>query len=75
MAGADLTPLIVTYTYICFSISSRNGRPVAFNANGMLPYRYFIIIDALSRAFGVCLLPDYYPRPVSRLVSCYALFE
>ena len=29
----------------------------------------------LSRAFGVCLIPDYYPRPVSRLVSCYALFE
>ncbi len=29
----------------------------------------------LSRAFGVCLIPDYYPRTVSRLVSCYALFE
>ena len=29
----------------------------------------------LSRAFGTCLIPDYYPRPVSRLVSCYALFE
>ena len=31
--------------------------------------------DALSRAFGVCLIPDYYPRPDPRLVSCYALFE
>ena len=30
---------------------------------------------ALSRAFGVCLIPDYYPRPDPRLVSCYALFE
>ena len=29
----------------------------------------------LSRAFGVCLIPDYYPRTDSRLVSCYALFE
>ena len=29
----------------------------------------------LSRAFGVCLIPDYYPRPDSRLVSCYALFR
>ena len=29
----------------------------------------------LSRAFGVCLIPDYYPCPDPRLVSCYALFE
>ena len=29
----------------------------------------------LSRAFGTCLIPDYYPCPDSRLVSCYALFE
>ena len=29
----------------------------------------------LSRAFGVRLIPDYYPRPDPRLVSCYALFE
>ena len=29
----------------------------------------------LSRAFGTCLIPDYYPRTASRLVSCYALFE
>ena len=34
-----------------------------------------ILLSLLSRAFGVCLIPDYYPRPVSRLVSCYALFE
>ena len=30
---------------------------------------------SISRAFGVCLIPDYYPRPDPRLVSCYALFE
>ena len=29
----------------------------------------------LSRAFGACLIPDYYPRPDPRPVSCYALFE
>ena len=29
----------------------------------------------LSRAFGTCLIPDYYPCPDPRLVSCYALFE
>ena len=34
-----------------------------------------ILSNMLSRAFGVCLIPDYYPRPASRLVSCYALFE
>ncbi len=34
-----------------------------------------ILSSMLSRAFGTCLIPDYYPRPASRLVSCYALFE
>ena len=29
----------------------------------------------LSRAFGICLIPDYYPRADPRPVSCYALFE
>ena len=53
MAGGDLTPLVVTYTYICFSICSRKGRPLTFNADGMLPYRYFYHL--LSRAFGGCL--------------------
>ena len=41
MADGDLTRLIVTYTYICFSTNSSNGRPIAFNVGGMLPYRYF----------------------------------
>ena len=39
----------------------------------MLPYRYFY--NLLSRAFGICLIPDYYPCPDPRPVSCYALFE
>ena len=39
MAGADLTPLIVTYTYICFSMTSSRGRPPTFDGHGMLPYR------------------------------------
>ena len=29
----------------------------------------------LSRAFGICLIPDYYPRPDPRPVIFYALFE
>ena len=72
MADGDLTRLIVTYTYICFSNCSRENCLPAFNAIGMLPYRYFLM---LSRAFGVCLIPDYYPRTDPRPVSCYALFE
>ena len=47
--------------------------PPAFDAGGMLPYRYFYYL--LSRAFGVCLIPDYYPCADPRPVSCYALFE
>ena len=31
--------------------------------------------EEMARAFGVCLIPDYYPCPDPRLVSCYALFE
>ena len=23
----------------------------------------------------LCLMPDYYPRPIARLVSCYALVK
>ena len=29
----------------------------------------------ISHGFGMRLIPDYYPRPVPRLVSCYALFK
>ena len=32
-------------------------------------------LDIIRRAFGVCIIPDYYPCPDPRLVSCYALFE
>ena len=41
MADGDLTRLIVTYTYMCFSKNSSTGRPHTFNIVGMLPYRYF----------------------------------
>ena len=73
MAGADLTPLIVTYTYICFSISSTKGRPPGFKADGMLPYRYFYYCYPAPSVSA--LIPDYYPCTASRLVSCYALFR
>ena len=44
MADGDLTRLVVTYTYICFSKNSRVGRPSPFGVVGMLPYRYFSLL-------------------------------
>ena len=41
--GGHLTPLIVTYTYICFSIRSSMARATPSTPNGMLPYRYLSI--------------------------------
>ena len=46
------------------------GSPPTFGAGTMLPYQY-----CYSTASVHGLMPDYYPRPVARLVSCYALFE
>ena len=40
--------------------------------NAPLP---ILFISLLSRAFGICLIPDYYPCRDSRPVSCYALFD
>ena len=49
----------------------QNGSRHAFNAewNAPLP----IIADSIASADN--LIPDYYPRPIPRLVSCYALFK
>ena len=45
----------------------------AFDAlrNAPLPMPH----QAASHGFGTGLMPDYYPRPAARPVSCYALFE
>ena len=45
--------------------------PIQRIRNAPLP----ILLQLLSRAFGICLIPDYYPRGDPRPVSCYALFE
>ena len=42
-----------------------------FSAPGMLPYR----CNMHPAASATGLIPDYYPCPVPRPVSCYALFE
>ena len=32
-------------------------------------------VVGLSHSFGGVFMPDYYPCPIARLVSCYALFK
>ena len=61
------------YRYLCLHLlflSLQQPLQVTFNATGMLPYH-----SAESTASAVCLMPDYYPRSIARLVSCYALFK
>ena len=41
------------------------------NQNAPLP----IFSLEISHIFGTILMPDYYPRSIARLVSCYALFK
>ena len=70
--GGDSRP---PYRYLClhllFMTLQQGSRP-AFSAvmNAPLP-----MTEKSSHAFGAQLIPDYYPRLIPRLVSCYALFE
>ena len=62
------------YRYSCLHLlfhTLQNGSRHAFNAewNAPLP----IIADSIASADN--FIPDYYPRPIPRLVSCYALFK
>ena len=58
------------YLHLLFHTLQNTSR-YAFNAewNAPLP----IIADSIASADN--LIPDYYPRPIPRLVSCYALFK
>ena len=63
-------PCRYLYLHLLFQTLQRGSRP-AFNAdwNAPLPtIKWF-------RSFGRMLMPDYYPRQIPRLVSCYALFK
>lgn len=64
-----LSLLIPTFAFPCAPDSVTQIIQRTWNAP--LP----ILLLLLSRAFGICLIPDYYPCPDPRLVSCYALFE
>ena len=58
------------YLHLLFQTLQSSSR-CAFYAdwNAPLPIR----MDSIASA--VCFIPDYYPCPAPRLVSCYALFE
>ena len=68
--GASHPPYRYLYLHLLFRALQR-GSSLAFAAHGMLPYQY----NSYSTASAAGLIPDYYPCPVPRPVSCYALFE
>ncbi len=63
------------YRYLCLHFlfqPLQHTLRYIFNATGMLPYQYELL---QFHSFGNMLMPDYYSRPIARLVSCYALFK
>ena len=58
------------YLHLLFRTLQSTSR-YAFDAERNAP----LPIPKVSHVFGRQLIPDYYPRPVPRLVSCYALFK
>ena len=70
--GEGVSRPLYRYLYLHLLFHTlQNGSRHAFNAewNAPLP----IIADSIASADN--LIPDYYPRPIPRLVSCYALFK
>ena len=68
--GASHPPYRYLYLHLLFHTLQNTSR-YAFNAEWNAP----LPIHNVSHSFGRQLIPDYYPRTVPRLVSCYALFE
>ncbi len=68
--GASHPPCRYLYLHLRFHALQRGSRP-AFKAacNAPLP----MLEHPTASVTG--FIPDYYPRPAPRLVSCYALFE
>ena len=58
------------YLHLLFHTLQNTSR-YAFDAEWNAP----LPILTYSTASVDCLIPDYYPRPIPRLVSCYALFK
>ena len=68
--GASHPPYRYLYLHLLFHTLQNTSR-YAFNAEWNAP----LPILQYSTASVDCLIPDYYPRPIPRLVSCYALFK
>ena len=69
---ASHPPYRYLYLHLLYhALQGRSSLPIRRTWYAPLP----ILSLMLSRAFGTCLIPDYYPCPDPRLVSCYALFE
>ena len=68
--GASHPPYRYLYLHLPFP-TLQSGSRRAFNADGNAPLPTHMGSTASAAGF----IPDYYPRPAPRLVSCYALFE
>ena len=69
--GEEVSRFLYRYLYLhlLFHALQPGSSPI-FTAYGMLPYHPLWI-----HGFGTGFMPDYYPRRIARLVSCYALFK
>ena len=70
-SGEQVSHLL--YRYLCLHLLFRplqTGSRPTFDANGMLPYQYYVFLG-----FGTTLIPVHHPCSTARLVSCYALFK
>ena len=64
------------YRYLCLHFlfqPLQHSLRKTFAATGMLPYDPPIARGSIASV--ICFMPDYHPRPIARLVSCYALFK
>ena len=68
--GASHPPCRYLYLHLLFHPLQSRSRG-AFDAGWNAPLPIFSYPTASVTGF----IPDYYPRPAPRLVSCYALFE
>ena len=63
------------YRYLCLHLlfqTLQHALRHTFNADWNAPLPVY---NVQSIASVICLMPEYYPCPIARLVSCYALFK
>ena len=72
--GEEVSRLLYRYLYLHLLFQKlQHASMHTFNVVGMLPYQS--LHPQRFHVFGTVLMPDYYPRGITRLVSCYALFK